>query len=90
MNISDFTERLIDADEFNYVRHDTYWCGNVKKDPLTGKYYVWEAKWCAADREGWRPIGSDYESARHKIPLIRLARLPQKRKRVPFSIASRP
>ena len=42
---------------------ELFWTGKVSLDEDTGKYYAWEIKWSAADREGWSYIGDDFGSA---------------------------
>ena len=42
---------------------DSFWTGNVSRDPATGCYYAWQIRWSAGDSEGWVYLGSDFETA---------------------------
>ena len=69
MNEAGFEKRLVNVtgefEKFFGVDRlgDYSWYGSVWRDTETGDYYVYEIKYQAADSEGWRRVGSTFESA---------------------------
>ena len=46
-----------------------FWIDNIKRDPETGCFYVYEPAFQPGDRAGWRCIGSTFEDAVNCVAL---------------------